>query len=133
MDTLGFQLNAGILWEAIPYSFVVDWFVSVSKLLQRFRKKWIPVKLFIKDIGVSVKFEGDYISELQRYSAYGNSDWDERSSGSFKFYLRRPMPLDDRYFDFPICLDSAKYLTTRKVVLGSLLLEQRIPRYLPRI
>lgn len=30
----GFTNPAAVIWEAIPYSFVVDWFVSVSRLFQ---------------------------------------------------------------------------------------------------
>jgi len=128
LDTLGVQLNAGILWEAIPYSFVLDWFLGVGDFLVQLRKKWIPITLFIKEFGTSVKFVGEYQSELQRYSTYGESDWDERASGTFKWYARRPRPVDDRFFDLNAVIKTGD-MTLRKFVLGSLLLEQRIPRF----
>jgi len=33
MDSLGVNLNPAIIWNAIPYSFVVDWVLNVSKYL----------------------------------------------------------------------------------------------------
>jgi hypothetical protein len=32
-ESLGIKLDAGIVWDAIPYSFVVDWFLNVSEWL----------------------------------------------------------------------------------------------------
>lgn len=36
LDTLGFQLNPRIIWDEIPFSFVVDWFFGVGAWLENF-------------------------------------------------------------------------------------------------
>jgi len=36
LDTLGFQLNPRIVWDAIPFTFVIDWFFGVGAWLQTF-------------------------------------------------------------------------------------------------
>jgi hypothetical protein len=33
LDTLGVRLDASIIWNAIPFSFIVDWFCNVSEFL----------------------------------------------------------------------------------------------------
>jgi len=37
MDALGFELNPRIIWDAIPFTFVLDWFFDVGGWLNRFR------------------------------------------------------------------------------------------------
>jgi len=37
LDTLGIELNPRIIWDAIPFSFVVDWFVGVGNFLETFK------------------------------------------------------------------------------------------------
>jgi hypothetical protein len=36
LDALGVNLNPSILWNAIPWTFVIDWLVGVSRFLQQF-------------------------------------------------------------------------------------------------
>jgi len=47
MDTLGFELNPSIIWNALPFTFVVDWFFNVGNTLERFKfdALHLPVKL----------------------------------------------------------------------------------------
>lgn len=37
LDSLGFELNPRIIWDALPGSFLVDYFVSVGKALETFK------------------------------------------------------------------------------------------------
>jgi len=37
LDSLGINFNAAIIWNAIPWSFVVDWLVNVSSFLSDYR------------------------------------------------------------------------------------------------
>lgn len=37
LDQLGINLNPSIIWNGIPYSFIVDWFVRVSDALDQFK------------------------------------------------------------------------------------------------
>jgi hypothetical protein len=36
LDTLGIRPNPAIIWNAIPYTFLIDWVVNVGKILDRF-------------------------------------------------------------------------------------------------
>lgn len=38
LDALGVQWNPAIVWNAIPWSFVVDWVVDVSRFLDQFKE-----------------------------------------------------------------------------------------------
>jgi hypothetical protein len=53
---LGFRGNPRILWDAIPFSFIVDWFVKFGKALESFDEGAIPVTLTITDACVSHKY-----------------------------------------------------------------------------
>jgi len=37
LDSFGIELNPRILWDAIPFSFVVDWFLDVGSVIGRYR------------------------------------------------------------------------------------------------
>lgn len=51
---LGFDNPLGVVWEAIPYSFVIDWFLKVGDFLDNFVKKiTLPYKFL--DVGYTVK------------------------------------------------------------------------------
>lgn len=121
LDTLGLQLNAWIIWEAIPYSFVIDWFFNVGDFLNQYRKKWIPIELTIKDFGVSAKTKASWLREVRGIGKV-DSPWTTLGKGKLSFYHRFPMKVEDRMFN----ISSDGSVTTRKFVLGSLLLEQRI-------
>lgn len=41
LDSLGVNLNPSIVWNAIPWSFVVDWFLSVNSFLSNYKVRWI--------------------------------------------------------------------------------------------
>jgi hypothetical protein len=37
LDSLGFEINLEIVWDAIPFSFIIDWFFDVGMLCRNFR------------------------------------------------------------------------------------------------
>jgi hypothetical protein len=121
LDTFGLQLNPQIIWDAIPYSFVVDWFFDVGDYLSQLRKKWIDVQITIKDFGVSCKFEFSGSTTMRGYGAIP-SPWVPRTDFSGKFYHRKPLKVEDRMFT----ISQQGSLTLRKFVLGALLVKQRI-------
>jgi hypothetical protein len=47
LDSLGFELNPAILWDAIPFSFIVDWFLNIGGYLEgiKFDTLELPIKL----------------------------------------------------------------------------------------
>lgn len=57
LDALGVQLNPAIIWNAIPYTFIGDWFVGVSRFLDSLKVRNLEPVLNIRDYCVSVKRE----------------------------------------------------------------------------
>jgi hypothetical protein len=54
LDVLGVNSNPAILWNAIPWSFVVDWFVGVSQWLDRFKTSQLEPVTLIYDYCYSI-------------------------------------------------------------------------------
>jgi hypothetical protein len=55
LDSLGFELNPGIIWDAIPFSFVVDWFVNVGKVANSFKIDTLELPFALVDSYVQYK------------------------------------------------------------------------------
>jgi hypothetical protein len=125
LDSMGAQLDLYVLWNAIPFTFVVDWFFNVGDFLKQFRKKWIPVTLYIKEFGVSLKAYGQETCSVNRYynRQFPSGEVDHWVR-DYTYYHRKPLKVEDRLFN----LSKTGSLTTRKFALGSLLLEQRVNR-----
>lgn len=49
LDALGFELNPKIIWDAVPFTFVIDWFFGVGSWLDR--HKYDTLELPISYIG----------------------------------------------------------------------------------
>lgn len=77
LDTLGVSRNPAILWNAIPFSFIVDWFYDVSGMLERMRVDNVDIKTEILDFCHSVKYE----KAVQMYMR--GTDWSE--TGGYKY------------------------------------------------
>lgn len=56
-DALGLNQNLAHIWNAIPYSFLVDWLVNVGSALDRLRVDNVQFKTEILDFCHSVKVE----------------------------------------------------------------------------
>lgn len=57
LDLLGVSPNPAILWNAIPFTFVIDWVVNVSRFLNSMRVDNLDFKTEISDFCHSVKYE----------------------------------------------------------------------------
>lgn len=55
MDTLGVRPDPSIIWNAIPFSFIVDWFVDVQGFLERFALDTSGINVTIDDFCSSVR------------------------------------------------------------------------------
>jgi hypothetical protein len=55
LDSLGVNLNPQIIWNAIPWSFVVDWVASVGRFLDQFKVLNLEPKINIRRYLWSVK------------------------------------------------------------------------------
>jgi len=57
MDSLGFEFNPRIIWDEIPFSFVVDWFFGVGKWLSNFKIDALELPILCTDSCVTIKDE----------------------------------------------------------------------------
>jgi hypothetical protein len=57
LGAFGIKRVASIIWEAIPFSFVVDWFVNVSDMLRGIEDYFDdPLPIVVHDFSHSVKY-----------------------------------------------------------------------------
>jgi len=57
IDTLGFELNPRIIWDALPFTFVIDWFFNVGKQLERFKIDALELPILYTDSFLQYKQE----------------------------------------------------------------------------
>jgi len=55
LDLLGVNPDPQIVWDAIPFSFVVDWFTDIGENLHAMRKQWVDVDMTVVDAAHHVK------------------------------------------------------------------------------
>lgn len=122
------------LWEVVPFSFVIDWFVDTRGIWAPLNKMRLQ-EMDIKDIGYSTQCIGKYDVELFLGSPkpipgynYVNSCTDRTisssSPGMYKLYFRTPgFPSDPAavYSKF-----SSKGLSLIQMINGSALIVQQI-------
>jgi hypothetical protein len=57
-DSYGVRLDAGIVWDAIPLSFTVDWFINVSEYLHNnWSRDWFKMDVKLLEYGHSAKIQ----------------------------------------------------------------------------
>lgn len=69
MDKLGLNMNPAILWDLVPFSFVVDYFVGIGDWLERFKRSNLNLTFLVKDSCYSVKRTCATEGTTQRWSA----------------------------------------------------------------
>jgi len=71
LDRIGVNLNPRIIWNAIPWSFVVDWVVGIGRLLDDFRKGWMDPEINILRYLWSISRRRDIFADrLIRFKDY---------------------------------------------------------------
>lgn len=68
MDAYGLNLNPAIIWNAIPYSFAVDWIFGVGQWLDRWSVDALTLNVELVDFCHSVKRESS--RDVYAYNAY---------------------------------------------------------------
>jgi hypothetical protein len=101
IHSFGVSKMASVLWEAIPYSFVVDWFVGIGDLIDSLEDSILdPLPIVIHDFSHSLKYEYKTILEVET-SYNGGSTY---STGT-DYYMRR-QSVYERRRDVPSLWDS---------------------------
>ena len=68
-DYLGLNLSIQTIWNAIPWSFVVDWVVGIGPWLGQFTQRQLEVVTHIRSFGWSVKVDRTINTYLEPFGA----------------------------------------------------------------
>lgn len=60
------------LWDVIPFSFIVDWFFSVSTWLHKNRPRWFPASVVIHDYLETVRIDTRYEYSIRYMPTYSS-------------------------------------------------------------
>ncbi len=55
LDALGFELNPRIIWDAVPFTFVLDWFFGIGSWLERHKYDTLELPFLWVDSYVQYK------------------------------------------------------------------------------
>jgi len=95
LDALGVNLNPAIIWNAIPWSFVVDWLIGVSRWLDNLKIGNMEPKINILQYSWSVKRERRIFVDLR---VKANKYYSGYSSGQYPAeYMSSPGILETSY------------------------------------
>jgi hypothetical protein len=64
LDVLGVNLNPSIIWNAIPWTFVIDWLVGVSRWLDQFRTRNLEPVTRIHQYCYSIHVKREILTSL---------------------------------------------------------------------
>jgi hypothetical protein len=89
-DTFGVHLDAGIAWDAIPYTFVVDWFINVGGWLHRNVSlgDWYKVDVHIEEYFTSVRALRYESLSWSRPCIFSGGDGPFRAIGTSELFRR---------------------------------------------
>jgi hypothetical protein len=97
LDTLGLRKDPSIIWNAIPFTFMVDWFIDVSSFLERFARDNVGVNIAVDDFCSSVKSIVQYDCRLWHWCNVNSPPWGysgekvHDASGTLQTYERRTL------------------------------------------
>lgn len=96
-DALGFDKPISTIWELLPWSFAIDYFVQVGDWLDQFQGDFIEVPYEIVQQGTSVKTTTDVIGSIEYWKNYASGKYvsvsgPPRREGRVKYtkYQRTP-------------------------------------------
>lgn len=120
---MGLRGNPRIIWDAIPFSFVVDWVLKVGDWLSQFDEGAIPVKMTVLDACQSYKQEvtvyyGRLYTPSSGYTGRPSGDI-ILGNGKYKNYQRSPVLPQDLLHVRGLVMNG---LSVKEIALGGLLL-----------
>lgn len=95
LDMLGLRLTPSVIWEAIPFSFVVDWFFRVQDYLEQFEDPLVPVTCTVIDYTISVKHTYHFKRDSGYWANPTGSAWSDQvevEEYSKTYHRRRTLP-----------------------------------------
>jgi hypothetical protein len=85
---LGLNNPAAIVWEAIPYSFVVDWFFRLDKQIGRLAIQPFGGEWTLRDVGYSVKESFNFLIYQEFYLDVAGNIVELLGTVEFQRYMR---------------------------------------------
>jgi hypothetical protein len=73
LDNLGLRVDPSIIWNAIPFSFLVDWVVDVSAFLRSFSRDNWPISTTISEFCHSLTWSARYDSDLWVHDQFSST------------------------------------------------------------
>lgn len=86
---------ASIVWEAVPYSFLVDWFVNIGEIIGQLDYDFSVLKFRLLSAGISVNRIGAISVKAYYVSPDGAMRPLASNTENFDIYTRHPMDIDD--------------------------------------
>jgi hypothetical protein len=136
IDQLGL-LDPVAIWDVLPWSFVVDWFVPIGKWLHRNRKRLFPVDLVVHDYCEAIKIEW---SARLKHGVYFDFENDAPSSAPIEYipgtefvnevYMRKRFKPPPQVIKPPRTKSFGDAVTFKRCAISASLIAQRIPRAL---
>lgn len=88
LDSLGLNFNPNIIWNAIKWSFVLDWFLEVSNYLNQFKVPLIDPTVVIHDYCCSIKVTRKDVCTRRIYGTQRDTGYYDIHRGSYLRYKR---------------------------------------------
>jgi len=93
LDVLGVELNPRILWDALPFTFVIDWFFGVGNLLSRYKWDALELPIYLVDgflqykekLHIEWKGVSDHLTGYVPFPRSAGATWD------CEFFHRMPI------------------------------------------
>jgi hypothetical protein len=133
VDAFG-VIDPAALWDAIPFSFIVDWFLGVGYWLHKNRPKVFPVDVVIRDYCESFKL----VRRHDWYASWESAINAPYCTGSFTetdsflgsethtTYLRRRFNPENLRTMVPSV--RSEVMSIRRILISAALIAQRVPR-----
>jgi len=80
LDTLGVKPDPSIIWNAIPFTFLIDWVIDVGGFLRRFSTDNLGLKTVVHDFCSSHKSVTTRSIRLKAYYGPSWNNWESPNS-----------------------------------------------------
>lgn len=123
---LGVKLDPAILWNAIPFSFIWDWFFDVGEFLRNFSESDLGIKTEVIDFSHSLKWH--YLHQLSISTQDVSLNWSPAyNSAQYEesYYVRR------RYIPNPYIVATETPSLMQASLGGALIMSAKASRRLP--
>jgi hypothetical protein len=113
-DLFGLSSPIAMVWEMIPFSFVIDWFINVGDFLGQFDKPYLDTVVVVLDYCISIKATRELSVDQWR----GLSEWVQGYNVIINTYNRTRCIPDHSAFG----IRQADHFGTKQFLLGLSLL-----------